>query len=79
MGSNDYLTRIIKPNQEFLLGLLKGEYEITYWNDRNGDDHITGPPVDFLFAGEETRILRNIKINGNIDFHMKLSFNKQGE
>ena len=79
IGSNDYLTRIIKPNQEFLLGLLKGEYEITYWNDRNGDDHITGPPVDFLFAGEETRILRNIKINGNIDFHMKLSFNKQGE
>jgi hypothetical protein len=66
----------IKPGENIELYLLKGDYLLTYWKDLNNDFHITPPDILSKQAGEDITYHKSIKINGSIEFHMKLDFNK---
>lgn len=63
----------LTPKTNHTLYLLKGEYELFYFKDSNNDYHLTPPNIIFTFPGEPFKN-RKLKINGNIDFHVKLDF-----
>jgi hypothetical protein len=75
-SSNEEKVFSIKPADKIELYLLKGDYQLTYWKDHNNDYHITPPDVLSKQAGEDIIYQKSIKINGSIEFHMKLDFHK---